>query len=416
MTAATEQTFDLDTIDIVDPDRYARFGYPHAEWAYLRRHAPLFWYDRPNVDPFWAVTKRDDIVWISKQPSLFRNAPRLAVFTHEYEAPPEDNLPVRHLLNMDPPEHAKYRHLVSRHFTPRAVRRLAPEVERIAREAVASLEGRTECDFVQDVSAKVPLAVIAELLGVPRSDWELLFRWTNEVIGSADPEFQQGKSTMETVERARIEVFEYFQNMVEERRKKPREDIVSVLANARLDGEPLPVLELLSYFFLLVVAGNETTRNATTGGLLAFLEHPEEWEKLRRDPALLPSAVEEIVRWTSPVIQFCRTAVEDVEIRGRKIRRGDSLCLFYPSAGRDEDWFEDPDRFRIDRNPNPHISFGVGEHFCLGAHLARLELEAVFRELLRRLGEAELAGPVERLRSSFVGGIKHMPIRYELVR
>ena len=202
--------------------------------------------------------------------------------------------------------------------------------------------------------------------------------------------------------------------MTRERQADPRDDIVSVIANAKLDGASLPDRELLSYYFLLVVAGNETTRNAMTGGLLALLENPGEWERLRRDPTLIDSAVEEIVRWTTPVIQFCRTAVEEVEMRGKKIRAGDNLCLFYPSANRDEEIFDEPFRFRIDRKPNRHIAFGIGEHFCLGANLARLELRVMFRHLVARLAECELTGPPERLRSSFVGGIKRMPIRYRL--
>jgi cytochrome P450 len=202
--------------------------------------------------------------------------------------------------------------------------------------------------------------------------------------------------------------------MVEERRKQPRDDIVSVLAHARIDGKDVPPMELLSYCFLLVVAGNETTRNATSGGLVALIENPRELEKLRREPALIDPAVEEIVRWTTPVIQFCRTATEGVVLRGQRIRAGEAMCLFYPSANRDEDVFEDPSSFRIDRQPNPHLAFGVGEHFCLGAHLARLELRAIFGQLARRLDSAELAGPIERLRSSFVGGVKHVPIRYRL--
>lgn len=418
----TTEPLTLEGLDIISPDHYARNGYPHAEWAFLRRHAPVYWYDRPNAQPFWAITTHEDIVALSKQPRVFLNAPRLAVFTTEYGAPTEEQLPFRHLLNMDPPDHGRYRGLVSRHFTPRAVRTLEPHIEKITAPILNAVAGRVlddmaateECDFVIDVAAKLPLAVIAELLGVPREDWQLLFRWTNETVGSADPEFQQGGSTRETVERARFELFQYFTSLVARRRADPGDDLVSTVATADLDGQPLPTLELLSYFFLLVVAGNETTRNAISGGLLAFIQHPEEWQKLRRDPALVGPAVEEIVRWTSPVIQFCRTAAEDVEVRGRRIRAGQSLCLFYPSANRDEAVFDEPSRFAIDRAPNPHLGFGIGEHFCLGAHLARLELEVMFRQLARRLEHAELAGPVERLRSSFVGGIKHMPLRYRM--
>jgi cytochrome P450 len=241
-----------------------------------------------------------------------------------------------------------------------------------------------------------------------------MFRWTNETIGAGDPEYQQGASAIQTAERARTALFEYFWRMIEARRGAPRDDIVSVLANAEIDGRPVQPLELLSYCFLLVVAGNETTRNAISGGLLALIEHPAELEKLRRAPALTERAAEEILRWTSPVIQFCRTATEDFELRGERIRQGESMCLFYPSANRDEDVFPAPFAFRVDRSPNPHLAFGIGEHFCLGAHLARLELRAVFRHLADRIDHVELTGPVERLRSSFVGGVKHVPIRYRL--
>jgi cytochrome P450 len=252
------------------------------------------------------------------------------------------------------------------------------------------------------------------MLGVPRRDWDLLFRWTNEVIAPQDPEFAKGQTAQETGTRARLELFAYFQELAERRRAEPGDDIVSVIADGRLNGAPLPPVELLSYYFLLVVAGNETTRNAMTGGLLAFLEHPAEWEKLRQNPGLLDSAVEEVVRWTTPVIQFARTATRDYRLRGTTIRRGQAVCLFYPSANRDEDVFPDPFVFRPDREPNPHIAFGMGEHLCLGAHLARLELRHAFAQLRERLRDCALAGPVERVRSSFVGGIKHAPMRWRI--
>ncbi len=404
--------FSLDTIDIISPDHYARNGYPHAEWAYLRRHRPVFWYERPGFDPFWAITKHADIIEISQRPHKWLNAPRLAVFPNE--GGEQEPVPLRHLLNMDPPSHGEYRSLVSRHFTPRSVRALEPQIDRITKDVLDAVMDRVECDFVIDVSSKIPLAVIAELLGVPRRDWEQMFRWTNEMIGVGDPEFQKGSTVQETFERARLGLFTYFTDMVAERQKRPTNDITSIVANAKLDGASLPQLEMLSYFLLLVVAGNETTRNATTGGLRALIEHPEQLRRLAGEPRLLKSAVEEIVRWTSPVIQFARTATEDMEVRGIKIRAGQSVCLFYPSANRDEEVFEEPFKFDIGRNPNPQIAFGIGEHFCLGSNLARLELEVIFRNLARRLAHAELAGPVERLRSSFVGGIKHMPIRYKL--
>jgi cholest-4-en-3-one 26-monooxygenase len=406
----------LDSLDVISPDTYARDGYPHAAWKRLRRESPVHWFDLPGGVGFWAVTRRADVVRISKQPRRFRNGPRLAVF--EEGRPPEgERRFVRHLLNMDPPEHASYRGTASSWFTPRAIERRRPEVERITRELLSGMagEGETrEADFVRDLAAPLTLSVLADMLGVPREDWHLMFQWTNQIVGSSDPEFQEGDAPGEAVGKARDGLFQYFMSLAAKRRAEPRDDMVSVLATASLDGKPMPVLELLSYYLLLVVAGNETTRNAASGGLLALIENPGELRKLRANPKLVDSAVEEIVRWTAPVIQFCRTPVEDVELHGKRIRAGDSLCLFYPSANRDEDAFEDPDTFRVDRKPNPHVGFGIGEHFCLGANLARLELRVIFRALAERLEEVELAGPYERMRSSFLGGVKRMPIRYRL--
>jgi cholest-4-en-3-one 26-monooxygenase len=406
----------LDNIDIISPEYYEKNGYPHAEWAYLRKHQPVFRVQHPRTDPFWAVTKAADIMEISKQPRLWLNGPRLAVFVLApgEEALPPEALPLKHLLNMDPPEHGEFRRILSSYFTPRSVRALEPQVSQITREVLDDAMGRTECDFVTEISSKVPVAVIAEMLGVPRPDWPQLFRWTNEIIGGGDPEFQRGENPTETFAQARMEVFNYFTNLVAERQKHPTNDVTSIVANAKVNGAPLPPLELLSYLLVLVVAGNETTRNATTGGLLAMIENPAEFQRLRSDPGMVKSAIEEIVRWTSPVIQFARTATQDTVVRGQKIKAGEAVCLFYPSANRDEDVFDHPFKFDIGRNPNPHLAFGIGEHFCLGSNLARLELEVIFRELARRLESAELAGPVARLRSSFVGGIKHMPIRYRL--
>jgi cytochrome P450 len=403
---------DLATLDIVTPEHFERNGYPHAEWAYLRKHAPVYWYERDNVDPFWAITKHADIVAIGKQPDKFLNAPRLAVFTLDLEPPPENT--VRHLLNMDPPDHGRYRNVSAKQFTPRAISALAPHVDRITRDVLDEAGRLERCDFVKDVSAKITIAVIAEMLGVPREDRDLLFKWTNEVIAPEDPEFQRGGSVKETIEQSRAELFTYFNEMVVKRRAQPTDDIVSVVANGSVNGAPLAPIELLSYYFLLVVAGNETTRNAMTGGLLAFIDNPGEWKKLRESAALVDPAVEEIVRWVTPVIQFARTATQDYELRGKKIRSGESVCLYYPSANRDEDVFDEPNRFRIDRHPNEHIAFGRGEHVCLGAHLARLELRSFFSQLRDRLEHVELAGSPERVRSSFVGGIKRVPIRWHL--
>ena len=396
------------TLDIIGDQHYAAEGYPHPEWTWIRNNDPVLWYDRPEVDPFWAITKHADIILIGKQPNLFLNGPRTAIFTKDLPPPAES----RHLLNMDPPDHQQYRRVTSGWFTPRAIRALDEKVARVTRQVLDDVANSTEGDFVRDISAKITIAVIGEMLGVPSKDWGLLFRWTNEIIAPQDPEFQHG-TAHETMERSRLELFEYFNDMANERRKTPTDDIVSIVANGEVDGAPLEPLELLSYYFLLVVAGNETTRNAMTGGMLALLENPGEWEKLRADPALLDPAVEEIVRWTTPVIQFARTATEDFELRGKTIEKGQSVCLFYASGNRDEEVFEAPFEFRVDRDPNPHIGFGMGEHVCLGAHLARLELGHAFGQLRERLVECELTGRVDRVRSSFVGGIKRASMRWE---
>ena len=404
----------LDALDVFGPDTYMENGYPHAAWKRLRRESPVHWFDVPRGVGFWAVTRRADIVWLSKQPTRFLNAPRLAIFE---EGAPVEKREVRHLLNMDPPEHAKFRNAASHWFTPRSIVARRPEVERITRDLLDEIAGdgeTREADFVSDFTAPLTLAVLADMLGVPREDWRMMFHWTNQIAGSADPEFQSGDSPAESIGDVRDNMFGYFARLAAERLRAPKDDMISVLTAARIDGGPMPPMELLSYFLLLVVAGNETTRNAASGGLLALIENPGELEKLRANPDGIDAAVEEIVRWTSPVIQFCRTPVEDVELHGKRVKAGDSMCLFYPSANRDEEAFPDPDVFRVDRRPNPHLGFGIGEHFCLGANLARLELRVIFRELALRLDEVELAGRFERVRSSFLGGVKRMPIRYRL--
>ena len=404
--------------EIVDQDFYQTHGYPHETWRWLRRHDPIRRIEGPNVRPFWAVVRHEDIFRISRDPQRFLNAPRLAVFPADQED--VNNPPLRHLINMDPPEHGRYRRLVSARFTPRALERLRPTTETVVAELLRDLGDREELDFVTEFSAIVPLAIIADLLGVPRADWRQLFRWTNEIIAPGDPDVTASADpqvVMATFQRAIQQMFDYFGALVAERSRAPRDDIASTLAAARLDGEPLPTFELMSYFVLLIVAGNETTRNAMTGGLRALIDHPAELAKLRADPAgLARPAAEEIVRWTSPVIQFCRTTAEAVQLHGRQIPAGEHLCLFYPSANRDEAVFEDPFAFRIDREPNPHLGFGVGEHVCLGAHLARLEMQVVLRRLGERLESVEPAGPMVRARSSFVGGIKRLPIRWRLRR
>lgn len=405
----------LDELEIFDPPSYARNGYPFEQWARLRTEAPVFWCERTTGPHFWAITKHEDICTIAKRPDEFLNAPMMIIPNDlEGAQAPES------LLSMDNPKHRKLRKLISNRFTPNGMRKLHHNVETIAKEIVEDLlaqgdEG--ECDFVEKVAAPLPIAVIAWLLGVPREDWKRLFDWTNRIIGAADPDFAvEGVDSNTTANAAIVETFTYFGELIDERTKNPADDLVSHLAYAEVDGKKLKRMELLGFCALIMAAGNETTRNATTGGMLALIENPDQRRKLKAQPDLIGPAIEEVVRWTSPIIHFGRTAAQDCEIRGQRIEKGQHLALFYPSANRDDDIFESPDSFRIDREPNRHIGFGIGEHFCAGAHVARLEIRMAYQYLLPHIEEVELAGPPERLHSTFVGGIKRLPIRYTLKR
>jgi len=401
----------------VHPDWYADHGYPHDFWTRLRREDPVHWWTRTGGPPFWAITKHADIVYIGKRPEKFLNGPRL-VISHEPEQDQSMFPPT--LIQLDPPKHGQYRQLISKRFTPRFLKTMHADIEQIAKEIVDALVEKTdegECDFVKEVSAPLPIAVIAWMLGVPKEDWDLLFDWTNRTIGAADPEYrQEGKTPQETAMQAMTELFLYFTKLVEEKKKNPTDDLITLFAQAEVDGQPLPPMDVLALCLIIVIAGNETTRNATTGGMRTLIEHQGELRKLQADMKLLPSAVEEIVRWTSPIIHFGRTATQDVTIRGKTIKEGDALALFYPSANRDEEIFEDPFTFRIDRDPNPHLAFGIGEHFCLGSHVARLEMQVAYKHLLPRIEEIEFAGEPDLLHSALVGGTKHLPIRYKLKR
>ena len=302
-----------------------------------------------------------------------------------------------------------------RAFSPRAIRALRPRVDEIVRELLDEVGAEERFDFVSRIAAPLPIAVIGEMLGVPREDWGQLFAWTNQSVAATDPEFrQEGESPQETQARAHRELFAYFAKLREDRLSAPREDLLTWVAQAQVEGASLDPMAALAYYLILVAAGNETTRNAISGGLLAFIEHPEAWQTLRAQPESLDAAVEEVLRWTCPVACFARTAARDVEVAGQHIAEGEVLALLYASANRDERVFEAPFEFRIDRRPNRHLAFGVGEHFCLGAHLARLELSALFRELSRRVRRAELDGPLERVRAGTLGAIKRMPVRAHL--
>jgi cholest-4-en-3-one 26-monooxygenase len=405
----------IDPLDLVDPERFARRGYPHDVWTKLRTEAPVAKLEPPGVHPFWAVTKHADIVEVSSNPEVFSSAYGITLAPVQQPLVPFGSEMV---VMLDPPRHRPVRKLASRRFTPRGVKAHRDDIERICAEILdgAATGGETrECDFVSSVAAPIPIGVMSWILGVPRDDWDLHYRLTNEVIGANDPEFRrEGETPEKTSRRARKELHVYLEELIGRRRSEPGDDLVSELLGAELDGGPVSHGLLLQNSELFVEAGNETTRNAISGGLLAFCEHREQWERLKADPGLLPSAVEEILRWVTPITHFTRVAKADYELRGHKIRAGEQLALYFASANRDEEVFDDPFEFRIDRKPNRHLAFGVGEHVCLGAHIARLELETVFRHLIERLEDFELAGPVERLSSAVNGGIKHLPLRYRL--
>jgi cytochrome P450 len=409
----------IDADHIIDPSQYQQHGYPFETFRRLRREDPVHRCAPPGVEPFWAITKHADICEISRQPGLFSSATRPVIFLEGtgMAAPGSAASQVKVLVNLDPPEHRDYRHLASPWFKPSTIRRMEERVTAVCSELLDRLarDARGECDFVAAVAAPAPLRMIAEMLGVPEADEPVLLRLTNQLFGAQDPEFQrEGADAQQTFMAMAAEIFGYFARLFEEKKRAPGHDLLSVMAEGRLRGEPIGPLDAVSYCFIIATAGHETTRNAISGGLLALLQHPGEWKRLRENPALLDAAVEEILRWTSPVIHFARTATADTELRGRRIASGDTVALFYPSANRDEEVFGDADCFRVDRAPNPHLAFGIGEHFCLGTPLARLELRILFSQLLERLEHAELAGPPERLRGSLVGGVKHLPIRYRL--
>jgi len=418
MAAHASPTDSPADFNIIHPDGYAQYGYPHHVWTRLRAEDPVHWWDRTEGLPFWAITKHADITEISKRPDIFINAPRITIM-HEPERRDEmQALFPPTLIQMDGEQHTAFRKMISSRFTPRALKRIDGDIEAIGKEIVdalgeEALEG--ECDFVEKVSAPLPIAVIGWLLGVPKPDWPLLFDWTNRVIGAGDEEFQDASgSPQETARTAMVELFTYFTKMVEEKKKNPSDDLISLFTQLEYKGKRLEMMDVLAWCLIIVVAGNETTRNGTSGGMLAFVEHQDQMRRVQQDPRLLKPAVEECVRWSTPIIHFARTATRDYEIRGKKIEEGQSVALFYPSANRDEDVFEDPFTFRVDRVPNRHLGFGIGEHFCAGSHVARLEMLVAYKHLLPRIEEVELAGPVSRLRSTLVGGVKHLPIRYKL--
>lgn len=393
-------------IDLISAEAF-RHGHPWAQYAWLRANAPVHRHPQPGTDGFWAITRYDDVRTISRQPRLYSSAakgPMLGDPTPEELAP---NLQM--MLFMDPPQHDRFKLLVSRGFTPKNAQLLADRIVELSREIVDDVIERGECDLVADVAGRLPSGLIAELMGIPRADGERLYELTEIMHTTDDAVHSRDERTM-----AVIEMLTYAAGVVEAKRRNPGDDIASALVQAEIDGDRLTDGELQFFFLLLVNAGGDTTRNLVAAGMQQLFDHPAERARLAADlDGLMPTAVEEMLRFTSPVANFQRTVMEDTVLRGQQLRAGDRVVMFYGSANRDEDVFVDPDRFDVGRSPNPHVAFGAGgPHLCLGMHVARIEIAAMFRELLARLPDLEPAGEPELLASSFIAGVKTMPVRF----
>ena len=400
---------------LADPQSYTDEIALHTALARLRLERPVSWVDQPGYRPFWAITKHSDIMDIERDNTTFTNAPRPILITTE-----ADDLHagsgVATLIHLDGQQHRKVRAVAGDWFRPKAMRALQTRIDELAGRYVNDIaDAGGECDFVQHVAVKFPLYVIMSLLGIPESDFPLMLKLTQELFGNDDNEYKRRPSQEEQAS-ALLEMFGYFTELTAGRRSKPTEDLGSAIANARIDGEPLSDIDTISYYVIVATAGHDTTSATISGGLHALIDHPDELRRLQTDPRLQPLATEEMIRWVTPVKAFMRTAARDTTVRGVPIAAGQSVLMSYVSANRDGEVFDDPFRFDVTRDPNRHLAFGYGVHFCLGAALARMEIGSFFAALLPRLIDIELAGAPEHVATTFVGGLKHLPIRYSLKR
>jgi cholest-4-en-3-one 26-monooxygenase len=394
-------------IDLLDSTVFAK-RVPHEWFAFLRKNAPVWWQEEQDGPGFWAVTTHAEATLVNRDYEHFSSG-RKATYLWDMS---EDDLAQQQLimLNMDPPLHTRYRRLVNKGFTPRMVNQLHERIHVATDVIIDNVIETGSADFVTDIAAELPLVVIAELLGVPNDDRHRMFDWSNRMIGSDDLEYQ---TAGEAAQMASMELYAYASELFGKKRIDPHDDLMSVLTQVDIEGEQLSSFELELFFLLLTVAGNETTRNLISGAMAAFFDHPDQWEKLRADRTLLPDAVEEMLRFVTPVMNFRRQTTSAFEVGGQRIEADTKVVFFHISANRDERVFANPQAFDITRNPNPHIAFGGGgPHFCLGANLARMEIRVMFEHLLDRLPDMELAGDVQRLQSAFISGVKHIPITF----
>jgi cytochrome P450 len=396
-----------------DPLAYTDELKLHAALTYLRAHAPVTWVEVPSHRPFWAVTKHADIMAIERDNTLFTNSPRPVLMTEEADEQ-QAAIGINTLIHMDDPQHRVVRAIGADWFRPKAMRALKVRIDELAKRFVDNmLEIGDQCDFVQEVAVNYPLYVIMSMLGLPEDDFPRMLTYTQEMFGNDDAELQRGTTKAEQM-ASLLDMFAYFTAVTAARRENPTEDLASAIANATIDGEPLSDIETVSYYAIVAAAGHDTTSAVISGGLHALIDHPDQRERLRANMDLMPLATEEMIRWVTPVKEFMRTAREDTVVRGVPIAAGQSLLLSYASANRDEEAFDDPFSFDVGRDPNKHNAFGYGVHFCLGAALARLEVNSFFSELVPRLDSIELTGEPEHIATIFVGGLKHLPIRYSL--
>lgn len=407
----------LSDIDLNDLDNFER-STPHDQFELLREQAPVYRHAGADGDSdYWCITKHADLKYISKHPDLF-SSEREGALLRDPEPGSLDGLRLI-MINMDPPKHRRYRAIVNKAFTPRIVKGLERAVDRMIDDIIDAVIEKGECDFVDDLAAPLPMQVICEMMGVPTEDRRAIYELGNKLVGFDDPELQgedderaQPPGEEVSYETASAEMFMYAAKLAEKARSHPADDLATALLGAEVDGHRLSEMEFNSFFLLLAVAGNETTRTVTSNGMLDLIRNPEQRQRLLDDRSLLNTAVEEILRFNPAVHCFRRTAMADAEIRGVRIREGEKLALWYPAVNRDEEVFENPQRFDVGRNPNDHLSFGIGEHFCLGANLARMELRKIFSGLLERLPDLELAAEPRRLRSNFINGIKEMRVSF----
>ncbi|ETA07580.1 MULTISPECIES: cytochrome P450 [Gordonia] len=401
-----------------DPTAYADEPRLHAAMTYLRAHNPVAYVDKAPYRPFYAITKHADIMDIERDNNLWLSEPRPVLVTAVADdfarSQLESGAGLRTLIHMDDPHHKKVRAIGQDWFRPNALRELQVQVDALAKRYVDKMvEIGPECDFVEDIAIHFPLYVILSLLGLPEEDFPRMHQLTQEMFGADDKEYQRG-ATLEERMATLLDFFNYFSTLTASRRANPTGDLASAIANGRIDGEPLSDVDTASYYVIVASAGHDTTKDAISGGLRALIENPGELDRLRREPDLIGTAVEEMIRWTTPVKEFMRTAAADTTVRGVPISKGESVYLAYTSANRDEEIFDDPFTFDVGRFPNRHLAFGYGVHFCLGAALARMEMRSLFSELIPRLDSIEFAGEPELAATVFVGGLKHLPIRYSL--